>query len=84
MYMEEHALNKEVAKEIYDIMAADPGTYLSYSTSYYEMLELRERAEEELGSKFDVVEYHRAILDAGPVPFAMLSKKVDEYIDENR
>ena len=84
MYMEEHALNKEVAKEIYDIIAADPGTYLSYSTSYYEMLELRERAEEELGSKFDVVEYHRAILDAGPVPFAMLSKKVDEYIDENR
>ena len=51
---------------------------------YYEMEELREKAEEELGSKFEAKEFHKAILDAGPCQFEMLEKKVDKYIEENK
>ena len=69
------------AEDIMNIVIGDPGVYLSYSVSYYEMEELRQRAEDKLGSKFNVQEFHKVILDAGPCQFINLSKKVDEYIE---
>ena len=66
-----------------DSSIADPGVYLSYTVGYYEIEELREWAEEELGSDFDAKEFHKAILDAGPCQFGMLRKKVEKYVEEN-
>lgn len=83
-FKEEMGFNSGNEEYLYNVVAGDPGTYLSYSVAYLEMQELRDRAESELGSKFDVVSYHKAILDVGPCPFDMLSEVVDEYIEENR
>ena len=66
------------------VVIGDPGVYLSYTTGYYEMEELRNYAEEELGSKFDPKEYHKAILTCGPCQFENLKTIVDRYIEENR
>ena len=60
------------------------GLYLSYTEGYYQMLGMREYAEKELGSKFDVVEYHKVILSAGNCMYEELKTKVDEYIDANK
>jgi uncharacterized protein (DUF885 family) len=83
-YLEKSGLNKEIAADLYEPIAQDPGVYLSYSFSYLEMLNLREKAEDELGSKFDAKEFHTAILDAGPCPFHVLGEKIDKYIEENK
>ena len=83
-YLEEKGFNKDVAEDIFVTSIGNPGVYFSYTTGYYEMEELRNKAEEELGSKFEAKEFHKAILDAGPCQFEMLEKKVDKYIEENK
>ena len=75
---------QEVAEDMMTTVTGDPGAYLSYTTGFYEMEELRLYAEDELGSKFDEKEFHKAVLDAGPCQFKFLREKIDEYIRENR
>ena len=75
---------KEVAEDLIASLAGDPGMYLSYTTGFYEMEEMREYAEDKLGDKFDAKEYHKAVLEAGPCQYSMLKKKIDKYIKENR
>ena len=44
------------------------------------LLNLKEKAEEALGDKFDLVEFHKVILDTGNSTFEYLETKIDEYI----
>ena len=83
-FLRENGLKEEIAETLYIISVGDPGVYLSYSESYFEMQDLRDYAEQELGSKFNAVEYHKAILEAGPCPYDLLKKRVDKYILENQ
>ena len=83
-YLQKNGLSVEDVSEFMVSHAADPGVMLSYTTGYFEMLELREKAESELGDKFDVKDYHKAILDVGPCQYKFLSEKVDEYIEKNK
>ena len=43
-------------------------------------LELRERAQRELGAKFDLRAFHDAVLDQGPLPLDVLEAKIDGWI----
>lgn len=72
------------AEKLYRIVVGDPGVYLSYSVGYYEMQDLRDYAEQELGSKFKAVEFHEAVLNAGPCKYDQLKKKIDKYILEHK
>ncbi|MBO6166508.1 MAG: DUF885 domain-containing protein [Eubacterium sp.] len=84
-WLTEHGLNGAAAEALYDsIITTDPGLYLSYSQGFYEMKGMREYAEKQLGAKFDVKEYHKVILSAGPCMYKDLKFKVDEYIAENK
>ena len=62
----------------------DCGVILSYGQGYYEMLDMHKYAEKALGSKYDIKEFHKAILEAGPCYYWDLKFKVDEYIAENK
>ena len=44
------------------------------------ILALRERARTELGSKFDIREFHDEVLKNGAVPLTVLEQIVDGYI----
>jgi uncharacterized protein (DUF885 family) len=44
------------------------------------ILELRARAQRELGPKFDLRAFHDAVLDQGPLPLDMLEAKINEWI----
>ena len=83
-YLETSGYSSDGAEEIMGVVIGDPGLYLSYTTGYYEMEELRNYAEQELGSKFDEKEYHKAILTAGPCQYKELRTVVDKYIEENK
>jgi uncharacterized protein (DUF885 family) len=44
------------------------------------ILELRERAQRQLGTKFDLRAFHDAVLDQGPLPLDLLEAKIDAWI----
>ncbi|MNY33465.1 hypothetical protein D3C86_1677450 [compost metagenome] len=46
--------------------------------------ELRARASAKLGSKFDIREFHDAILRQGALPLDILEQRVDAWIQASR
>ena len=63
-----------------DRYIAWPGQALSYKMGQRKILELRARAQRELGDKFDLRAFHDAILDQGPLPLDLLEAKIDRWI----
>ncbi|MFP5288024.1 MAG: DUF885 domain-containing protein, partial [Thermoanaerobaculia bacterium] len=57
-----------------------PGQALAYKIGQLKILELRERAKQDLGAKFDVREFHDQILGAGALPLDLLEKRIDGWI----
>lgn len=58
-----------------------PGQALSYKIGMNKMLELRADAEQALGDKFDIRDFHEALIGAGAMPMPILINRVNEYID---
>ena len=58
----------------------NPGQACSYMMGELKLLELRDKAKQALGDKFNIREYHNAVLGAGTVPLEQLEKIVDGYI----
>ncbi len=81
-YMNTSGFDGSAAGDIYDYVVAEPGNYQMYVMGWLEFEELREYAEEELGDKFNEVEFHKVVLDAGPCQFYILEDIVKEYVKE--
>lgn len=67
-----------VIEDIYDLIIADPANYLKYYIGYVEFLELKKDAVKEWGDEFSQERFHKAVLDAGPMPFYLLREAVLE------
>jgi uncharacterized protein (DUF885 family) len=61
-----------------------PGQALAYKIGQMKITELRRRAERELGPKFDVKAFHRAVLVDGALPLDALEAKIDRWIAQRR
>tara|TARA_R100000501_G_scaffold14680_3_gene26660 strand:- start:20956 stop:22698 length:1743 start_codon:yes stop_codon:yes gene_type:complete len=57
-----------------------PGGAVAYKVGELKIVELRQRAEEALGTRFDVRAFHDLILAQGQLPMTMLEAKVDAWI----
>ncbi|WP_444897868.1 DUF885 domain-containing protein [Microbulbifer sp. SSSA005] len=57
-----------------------PGQAVAYKTGMLKILELRERARQKLGNKFDIREFHDVVLTNGAVPLMVLEQLVDHWI----
>jgi len=60
--------------------AAIPGQALAYKIGQLKIVELRKRAEKELGAKFDVKEFHDEVLKDGAIPLDVLDAKINRWI----
>ena len=58
----------------------NPGQALAYKVGMMKLVELRERAREQLGDKFDIREFHDEVLKNGSMPMAILERVVNDYI----
>ena len=63
---------------------AIPGQALSYKIGQLKIIELRKKAETELGSKFDIKKYHEIVLESGVMPLDLLEKKVNNWIKASK
>ncbi|PCD03738.1 DUF885 domain-containing protein [Sphingomonas spermidinifaciens] len=62
----------------------NPGQATSYMVGQLKIAELRDRAKKALGPKFDIREFHEAVLANGMMPLAELEQVVDGYIAAKR
>lgn len=69
----------DVTTEIERYMAM-PGQACAYKVGQLKILALRAKAQQALGDKFDIKEFHKVILENGAVPLTVLERLVDDWI----
>jgi uncharacterized protein (DUF885 family) len=70
---------KEITSEIERYIVA-PGQACAYKIGMLKIQELRAKATQELGPKFDQREFHDAVLKDGALPLDILEEQINEYI----
>lgn len=73
----------EVTAEI-ERYLVDPAQALAYKVGMLKILELRSRAQRELGDRFDIRGFHEVVLTSGAVPIFVLERLVDDWIASRR
>lgn len=63
---------------------ASPGQALAYKTGELEILALREEAKRELGARFDLRDFHEAVLAEGQVSLPILRERVRTWIAKEK
>ncbi|MDM7860899.1 DUF885 domain-containing protein [Alteromonas sp. ASW11-36] len=70
----------EVVAEVERYIAI-PSQALAYKVGALKIQEMRKNAEETLGDKFDIREFHAQILNTGALPLAVLEKKIQRWVE---
>ena len=74
-----HEINTETDRYI-----SWPGQALSYKIGELKIRELRTNTEKELGTNFDIREFHEVVLEQGTVTLSILEKRINNYITKNK
>lgn len=74
-----HEINTETDRYI-----SWPGQALSYKIGELKIREMRKKAENELGDKFDIRDFHEVVLEQGTVTLAILEKRINNYINKTK
>jgi uncharacterized protein (DUF885 family) len=77
--MDEPNIQTEVDRYI-----AWPGQALAYKLGQMKIVELRQRARDTLGNKFDLRGFHDAVLADGPLPLEVLETRINTWISSQK
>ncbi len=79
-FRESGAADEPTIQAEIDRYIALPAQSLSYKIGQLKIRELRARAQQELGPRFDIRKFHDAILSAGSLPMDMLDARINRWI----
>jgi uncharacterized protein (DUF885 family) len=80
-YFHDHsAIEETTIQTEVDRYVGWPGQALAYKLGQRKILELRDRAKNALGDKFDLRAFHDQVLGAGALPLDVLSDRIDAWI----
>jgi uncharacterized protein (DUF885 family) len=74
---------KEIKSEI-ERYIVNPGQACAYKVGMLKIQELRARAQQELGDKFDQREFHDTVLKNGSLPLEILEEQINDYIAKKK
>ncbi len=77
-------LEENEASELIDEYAAMPGDALACALGAMRIQALRARAQQSLGARFDIREFHAEVLKDGSMPLNLLEAKVNTWIEASR
>ena len=77
---ERSGISSEIVTAEVDRYDVWPGQALGYKIGQLKIIELRERARQALGERFDLRRFHMAALDHGALPLNVLEQLSDEWI----
>ena len=83
LFIENTAKSKLDIENEVDRYIAWPGQALAYKIGQLKILELRNKAELELGDKYDIKDFHHEILKRGSLPLDILENYINEWIYES-
>jgi uncharacterized protein (DUF885 family) len=84
-YFKEHSgLDDATINAEVDRYVAWPAQALGYKMGQLKILELRARAQKELGPKFDLKAFHDEVLDSGALPLDVLDERVTAWIAQQK
>jgi uncharacterized protein (DUF885 family) len=75
--------DQDIVNEI-DRYIGTPGQALAYKIGQIKISELRARAKESLGPKFDLRDFNDAVMETGSVPLETLERHIDAWIAQHR
>lgn len=79
-FHENSAIDETNVQSEVDRYIAWPGQALGYKMGQLKILELRARAQKELGPKFDLKTFHDEVVDSGALPLDVLDARVTAWI----
>jgi uncharacterized protein (DUF885 family) len=84
-YMLAHtAENRQAVENEVDRYIGWPGQATAYMLGNLEIRALREMAERELGSRFDIRTFHDKVLEDGSVPLPFLRAKIERWVNQEK
>src|ERR1700685_921455 len=83
-FRQPEAIDDPTVQSETDRYIAWPAQALSYKLGQLKFRELRDRAQKELGPKFDIRKFHDEMLDGGTLPLDLLEARTDKWIAEEK
>ncbi|MFW9991445.1 MAG: DUF885 domain-containing protein [Candidatus Odinarchaeota archaeon] len=80
--IEKVGMKKEGARAEVNRYTSSPGYQLSYLIGKHLILQLRQKAKEKLGDKFNLQLFHDLILKSGAIPYHYLEKCMEQEMDK--